>query len=101
MIVGDKVAEHLLTPHEPSQLTWDDIYPGWQMDDLKYYWKDYDNPVVERDLSYVDKARVEVLELAREGNEHAIYALKRGAKNSPDTVEPEVWAVLDELGVTV
>ncbi len=101
MVVGDNVAEHLLTPHDPSQLSWDDVYPGWQSDDLKYYWKDYDNPVVERDLSYVDKARVEVIELAREGNEHAIYALKRGAKNSPDTVEPEVWAILDELGVKV
>ena len=68
---------------------------------MKYYWKEYDTPVVERDLSFGDKARVEVIELAREGNEHAIYALKRGAKNSPDTVTPEVFAVLEELGVEV
>ena len=52
-------------------------------------------------MSYVDKAHIEVLELARAGNEHAIYALTRGARNSPDTVTPEVWAVLDELGVEV
>jgi len=101
MLVGDKVAEHMLKPHDPSQLTWDDIYPHWQHDDLKYYWKHYENPVVERDLSFGDKARVEVIELAREGNEQAIYALTRGAKNSPDTVTSEVWAVLDELGVEV
>ena len=50
-------------------------------------------------MSYVDKAHVEVLELARAGNEHAIFALKRGAKNSPDTVEPEVLALLEEIGV--
>ena len=83
MVVGDNVAEHLLTPHDPSQLSWDDVYPGWQSDDLKYYWKDYDNPVVERDLSYVDKARVEVIELAREGNEHAIYCAKARRQKQP------------------
>lgn len=99
MVVGDKVAEHMLNPHDPSQLTWDDIYPHWQSDDLKYYWKTYDNSVVERDLSFGENARVEVIELAREGNEHAIYALTRGARNNPDTVEQEVIAVLDELGV--
>ena len=85
----------------PASSRGDDIYPHWRHDDLKYYWKDYENRVVERDLSFGDKARVEVIELAREGNEQAIYALTRGAKNSPDTVTPEVWAVLDELGVKV
>jgi len=101
MVIGDQISEHMLSPHEPSQLSWEDVYPHWQSDDLKYYWKEYDNPVVEKDLSFGDKARVEVIELAREGNEQAIYALTRGARNSPDAVTPEVWAVLDELGVEV
>ena len=101
MVLGDKVAEHMLTPHEPSQLSWDDIYPHWKHEDLKYYWRTHDIPVVERDLSYGEKSRAEAIELARAGNEHAIHALKRGAKNNPDTVAPEVFAVLDELGVKV
>ena len=101
MVLGDNVAEHMLNPHPPSLLTWDDIYPNWQHDDLKYYWKTYDNPVVERDLSYGEKSRAEAIALARAGNEHAIFSLQRGARNSPDTVAPEVFAVLDELGVKV
>ena len=101
MVVGDKVAEHMLAPHDPSQLTWDDIYPTWQSDDLKYYWKTYDNSVVERDWSYAEKSRAEAIEMARAGNQHAIYALERGAKNNPDTVAPEVLTVLAELGVEI
>ena len=101
MIVGDKVAEHMLTPHEPSKLTWEDIYPYWRADDLKYYWKTFENPVVERDLSYGQKSRAEAIEMARAGNEQAVYALRRGAKNNPETVDPAVLAVLDELGVKV
>ena len=101
MIVGDNVAEHMLTPHSPSQLTWEDIYPDWRHDDLKYYWKAYDNPVVAQDMSYREKGLLEAIDLARAGNEDAIFALKRSAKNDPDSVAPEVLHVLDELGVAV
>ena len=99
MIVGDTIAEHMLNPHEPSQLTWDEIYPGWQSDEFKYYWKRYENPVVERNLSFGALAREEALSMARAGNEHAIYSLMRGVRNNPDEADPEVVAVLEELGL--
>jgi len=99
--VGEEIAEHMLLPHGPSQLSWEEIYPQWQADDLKYYWKAYENPVVKRDLSYGEKGRAEAIAMARAGNEHAIYALRRGAKNNPDAVEPEVLALLEELGVEI
>ena len=35
MIVGDKIADHMLEPHGPSNLTWDEIYRDWEQDDLK------------------------------------------------------------------
>ncbi len=101
MVVGDNIAEHMLNPHDPSQLQWEDIYPHWQSDDLKYYWKQYDNTIVERDMSYGEKGRAEAIAMARAGNQHAIYALTRGAKNNSDAVDPEVMAVLTELGVEV
>ena len=44
---------------------------------------------------------LEAIELARAGNEDAIFALKRSAKNNPDSVAPEVLNALDELGVAV
>ena len=102
MLVGDKVAEHMLNPHDPSQLAWDDIYPHWRHDDLKYYW--------ERLRESGSRARPELRrsEAGRKRSnwrapamKQAIYALARGAKNSPDTVAPEVLALLDELGVKV
>ena len=50
--VGDSIAEHMLEPHGPSGLSWEQIYPDWSADDLKHYWKAYDNPVVSRDMSF-------------------------------------------------
>ena len=52
-------------------------------------------------MSYREKGVLEAIELARAGNEDAIFALQRSAKNEPDTVAPEVLTVLDELGVGV
>ena len=97
--VGDTIAEHMLEPHSPSQLQWEDIYPHWSADDLKYYWKHYDNPVAAKDLSYGEKRLAETLKLARAGNEHAIYSLRRMVKNDPDSPHAEARAVLAELGL--
>ncbi|MBZ0294300.1 MAG: hypothetical protein K8L99_17180, partial [Anaerolineae bacterium] len=101
LAVGDTIAEHMLHPHDPSQLQWEDIYPGWEADDLKYYWKQYDNPVVPRDWSYSKKGFAEALELARAGNEHAIYRLQRTIKNNPHTPESQqAKTVLNEIGLS-
>lgn len=97
--VGDPIAEHMLEPHIPSGLTWEEVYEGWESEDLKYYWKQYDNPVVPRDMSYTQKGFDEAIELARSGNDHAIFRLKRTAKNDPDSdFGVRAQAVLEELG---
>ena len=98
-IVGDTIAEHMLEPHGPSQLQWDDIYPHWESDDLKYYWKNVDNQVVAKDMSYGEKRLAEAVEMARTGNEQAIYSLQRMVKNDPDSPHTEARAVLAELGL--
>ena len=99
--VGEEIAEHMLLPHGPSQLSWEEIYPHWQHDDLKYYWRDYDNPVVARDLSFKDKGWAEALSRARSGDEAAIYSLVRTIKNDPASPHDDARAVLAELGVAV
>jgi len=100
--IGDLISEHMLEPHGPSQLRWEDIYPHWKFDDLKYYWKPFENPTVPRDMSYGRKGLTEALQLARTGNEHAIYRLKRTIKNSPDSADVQAaLAVLNELGISV
>lgn len=98
MAVGDYVAEHMLDPHGPSQLEWEAVYQDWQADDLKYYWHQYDNPTVPRDMSFSDKGFAEALDLARAGNEHALYRLRRTVKNSPDSdYARDARAVLAEI----
>ena len=85
--IGDTVADHMLEPHGPCQLGWEDVYETWSStsDDLKYYWQQLENPVVPRDMSYVDQGFAEALELARSGNEHALFLMQRTIKNKPDT----------------
>ena len=98
--VGAPIAEHMLEPHGPSQLTWDDIYPGWKSDELKYYWKRFDNPVIGRDFSYGRKGWAEALDLARGGDEDAVFMLRRAIRNSREGVDlEEAAAVLREIGV--
>ena len=98
--VGDPIAEHMLDPHGPSALQWEEVYRDWRSDDLKYYWKQVDNPVVKRDMSYAEKGFAEALELARAGNEHALYRLQRTVKNDPDSPAAQTArTVLAQMGV--
>ncbi len=97
--VGDPISDHMLEPHGPCGLTWDEIYPEWESEDLKYFWRRYDNPEIPRDLQYVKKSFDEAIELARSGNEHAIYRMQRQAKNEPDSeFGLKAKAVLEEIG---
>jgi hypothetical protein len=85
--IGDPIAEHMLEPHLSllSKFTWEEVYRDWQGDDLKYYWKKFDNPVVPRDTSYGEKGFAEALELARQGDPRAQLQLKRIVKRDPNS----------------
>jgi ectoine hydroxylase-related dioxygenase (phytanoyl-CoA dioxygenase family) len=83
--IGDPIAEHMLQPHLSLNIkfTWEDVYANWQSDDLQYYWKAYDNPVVPRDTSYAEKGFAEAVELAKRGDERAQLQLRRIVKRDP------------------
>ena len=99
--IGDPIAEHMLEPHGPSKLQWKEVYRDWTSDELKYYWRQVDNPVVPRDMSYSEKGFAEALDLARAGNEQALFRLKRTVKNDPESPGAEAArAVLVEMGVS-
>jgi hypothetical protein len=85
--IGDPIADHMLDPHLNlvSHLTWEEVYLNWQTDDLKYYWKQYANPVVPRDMSYGEKGFAEAVELARRGDPRAHLQLKRFVKRDPNS----------------
>jgi hypothetical protein len=102
--IGDPIAAHMLEPHLISThlLTWEEVYRDWKTDDLKYYWKQYDNPVVPRDMSYAEKGFAEAVELARHGDPRAQLAMKRVVKHDPSSPSGLLaQQVLAEVGVTV
>jgi ectoine hydroxylase-related dioxygenase (phytanoyl-CoA dioxygenase family) len=59
---GDALTEGCLEPHF-GRLSWDDIYAGWERDDIQYYWRDKRFTVVDWDPSYhaIDDAEFESL----------------------------------------
>ncbi len=85
--VGDPIAEHMLNPHlsSMSPLSWDDVYRDWDSDELQYYWKQYDNPVLPKITEYLDKAFVEAVVMAQQGDVHAQLHLRRIAQREPES----------------
>jgi hypothetical protein len=99
--IGDPIAEHMLLPHLNlfNQLGWEDVYRDWESDDLKYYWKKLENPVVPRDLSYLDKGFDEAVDLAKAGDPHARHFLARFLKRDPESPQARIAeTVLEEAG---
>ena len=72
----------MLQPHlnNLGALTWERVCAGWQSQDLQYYWKDLEMPVVPRDLSYSERGFAEALELAKQGDERARLHLQRASE---------------------
>ena len=99
--VGEPIAEHMLEPHlnNNGELTWEQIYEDWQSDELKYFWRNYDNPLVPHNTDFYEKGFADAIDRAREGEAHAILRLKTIVENDPDTPNGVVAkGVLKELG---
>ena len=99
--VGEPIAEHMLEPHlnNNGELTWEQIYEDWQSDELKYFWRNYNNPLVPHNTDFYEKGFADAIDRAREGEAHAILRLKTIVENDPDTPNGVVAkGVLKELG---
>jgi ectoine hydroxylase-related dioxygenase (phytanoyl-CoA dioxygenase family) len=62
---GDALTEGCLQPHF-GRLSWDDVYAGWQRDDLKHYWREKDYTIEEWDSSLHEIGEDEFVELMRD-----------------------------------
>ena len=95
--LGHPLNEHMLEPHLNtfSDITWDQIYAKWESKNLQYYWKALDFPIIPRDLSFGEKGFAEALKLARSGDEHARFALKRLIKR--DSTSEQAIAAQEAL----
>jgi hypothetical protein len=52
---GEPLTELVLEPHF-GRLSWDEIYEGWDSDELKYYWRDLDYRVVPFDRTAFEQS---------------------------------------------
>ena len=91
-VIGDTIAEHMLLPHLDifNKLTWEDVYGGWESDDLKYYWEKIGNPVTPRDMTWSNKGFEEAVDRAKGGDPHARLYLHRFIKRDPESQEAKV-----------
>ena len=99
---GLPVSENQLGTHLGAErLTWEMVYEDWpDPDPLKYYWKHSKFDVIKQDTGFGERAFAEALELAGEGDEHAIFMLKRVVANNPRTEAVEkAKQKLAEIGV--
>ena len=97
---GLPVSENQLKPHLVDILTWEQVYEDWPEDDpLKYYWRSSQFEVIEQDTRFGEVAFAEALELAEQGDEHALIALKRAVANSPNAESVEkAHKILEKIG---
>lgn len=51
---GDQITRECLRPHF-GRLSWEQIYDGWQRQDLRYYWKDKELDFVDWDFAFNDE----------------------------------------------
>ena len=96
------IAQHMLQPHMQaiSGLTWETCYKGWESDELQYYWQDLGLQVVPMSTQWGDKGFAEALDLARGGDERALYQLRRIARRDPESERgQQAVQLLDEVMV--
>jgi hypothetical protein len=53
--VDEPIEEGSLNPH--TELSWEEIYAGWERNDLKYYWRKHDVELIPRDEKYLQPSR--------------------------------------------
>lgn len=81
------IAEQMLTPHLSgiAPLSWEEVYAGWETDDLQHYWKAYPLEVVPRQLRWLDQLFAEAVERTAQGDPDAAHHLRRLARREPNS----------------
>lgn len=98
---GLSVSQNQLKPHLVEDLTWEMVYEDWPAaDPLKYYWEKSQFEVLDQDTRFGERAFAEALELAEQGDEHAIVALQRTvANNAAGEGVDKAQRVLEKIGL--
>ncbi len=86
--VADPIAPGSLLPHSQPN-TWENIYSGWEDEDLQYYWQEWDLEIKEYDNSYYEKRDELAFEMAERGDDTARSALQRVVARDTDPAKIE------------
>ena len=81
--LSDPIAEVSVTTYG-QMCSWDEVYAGWEQDDLKYYWRRQGAKIVPYDRQYYDKRDAIAFDLAERGDLVARDTLLRVAQRDPD-----------------
>ncbi len=84
---GDALTAGCLLPHF-NRLSWDEIYQGWESDELKFYWEDHPYEVVEFDPS--------IRAIPEEQSEESIMSIREFRQRQIDLAEAKGWPVPQE-----
>ena len=89
-----------------SSRTWSTALPGKRCtrtgpvdDPLKYYWRSSQFDVIAQETRFGEAAFAEALELAEEGDAHAIVHLKRAVAETNSEAVEKAQRVLEKIGV--
>lgn len=90
---SEPMAPHMLQP-SGGQLTWEDVYAGWNSDDLKHYWTRYAVSTTPFDFSFYERRDEQALAAAQVGDRNAIAFLRTISIRNPDPAKRQKAQVL-------
>lgn len=73
--LSEPVAEKCLGVSHQMR-TWDELYQGWDDDEYKYYWRDFDLDVVPFTYRWYDRRDERAIEMGEAGDQEATVALE-------------------------
>ena len=90
---SEPICERCLQPYAGCG-TWDEIYAGWQSQELPYYWQKQAPRIADFDMQYYDKRDQIAFDLAEHGDQTARATLLRIVQRDPSEQKRERASVL-------
>ena len=73
--LSEPLSEKFIVPSHQMK-SWDDLYAGWEGDDLKYYWRDLPLTVVPFEYKWYDRRDELAIAMGEAGDPEALVALQ-------------------------
>ncbi len=95
--VSDPMTPHMLQP-SGGRVTWEQMYAGWEGEELRFYWAPCKIVTVPYDYSFYERRDDQVMTDARNGDRDAIAFLRTISSRNPDPAKrQQARALLTDL----